>query len=465
MTFNSLVYLVFLPVVVLIYILLPKKIKPYLLLVASYVFYCWSSFYLMFLILSVTLLTYLSSLMIHHSQKEWVRKLLLVLSAVSLLGTLFGFKYLNFFLETCFGIASLFGLQVAFSPLKILLPVGISFYIFQTLGYVIDVYRKEYDPVFNFFHYALFVSFFPQLVAGPIERMDHLLPQLLNGKNPDFPHLMLSLRYLVVGYVKKIAVADILAVFVNYVYSSLTVSSGASILLATLFFYGQIYCDFSGYCDIAKGSAYLFSVELMDNFKKPYSASSMSDFYRRWHVSLGGWFRDYLYIPLGGNRHGKVRQVLAVFLVFFFSGLWHGANWTFVLWGIFCGLFVILSSLFKKKTSFVSVIVTFILVTFSWIFFRCQNVGEIAICFERIFTSFVSGSGMEFFKEGFYLFYSLLALALIPLVDSLKVLNFEEEKPSFVLCSLYAALIGLVVVSSFYLSMNHLGGGFIYFQF
>ena len=465
MAFNSLAYLCFLPIVVLLYQILPGKIKPYFLLVASYFFYACSSWKLLFLIFSTTLASYLFAIWIHHAERLWIRRLLLVSCLVLLFGSLFIFKYLNFFAESVVNLIHLFGGKTTFSPFSILLPVGISFYTFQTLSYVIDVYRKDSLPVYQFFHYALFVSFFPQLVAGPIERADDLLPQLLSAKRLDVEHALKASRYLVSGYVKKIAIADILAVFVNRIYSDLPSSSGFSILLATLFFYGQIYCDFSGYCDIAKGSAYLFSVELSENFDRPYLADSMSDFYRRWHVSLGRWFRDYLYIPLGGNRHGKLRQLLAMFLVFFFSGLWHGANWTFVLWGLFCGVFVMVSGLFKgHERKWFYVPLTFFLVLVSWIFFRCQSVTEIGICLTRIFTSFVSGTGLESFHDGFYLFYCVAAFSLIVFVDRLPFISLDESK-GIMDCALYVSLVVLVVFASVYLSTNHLGGGFIYFQF
>ena len=465
MAFNSLSYLVFLLVAVLVYQILPRKAKPYFLLLASFFFYACSSWKLLFLILSTITVSYLCAIGIYYAKRQWIKNSILVICLVLLLGCLFFFKYLNFFAESMAALIRLFGGEASYSPLSILLPIGISFYTFQTISYVVDVYRKDTRPVFQFFHYALFVSFFPQLVAGPIERADVLLPQLLSARRLDLNSVLKASRYLLRGYVKKIAIADILAVFVDHVYSDLSVSSGFSILLATLFFYGQIYCDFSGYCDIAKGSAYLFSVELSENFDRPYLSSSMSDFYRRWHISLGSWFRDYLYIPLGGNRHGRFRRFVAVFLVFFFSGLWHGASWTFVLWGLFCGFFVILSDCFKSKTEGkLSIVLTFVLVLVSWIFFRCQKIREIGICFTRIFTSFVSGSGLELFEDGFYLTYSLLALVSIPFIDRLPVLRFEDDN-GILYGAVYFSLVTLVVFSSFYLSSNHLGGGFIYFQF
>lgn len=469
MTFNSLIYLIFLPAVVLLYFCLPNKIRPYFLLISSYFFYAFSNVWLYFLILFSTLLTYLCALGIEKSENKNIKKFYLIFSTSISLGILFIFKYLNLFGKSLFDFMKLFNNDISYKSIDIILPVGISFFTFQTLSYVVDVYRGDYKPVKNFFHYALFVSFFPQLVAGPIERIDHLLPQLLEDKKFKIDNITKASKFLVSGYVKKIVIADMLSIFVDSVYSNLSISSGSSILLATLFFYGQIYCDFSGYCDIAKGSAYLFGFELMDNFDKPYLSSSMGEFYRRWHISLGSWFRDYLYIPLGGNRKGKVRQIINVLFVFFFSGLWHGANWTYVLWGLYCGLFVILESLIKvkNKNKFIFVPLTFIVVLFSWIFFRCQSILEIGVCFNKIFTSFINGTGYSCFDDKLYLVFSIFALILIPLIDNLPSLKFEEGKlnESISTISLYSILIILVVVSSCYLNQTGKQGGFIYFQF
>ena len=469
MTFNSLIYLIFLPIVVLIYFVLPNKIRPYFLLIASYVFYAFSNIWLSFLILGSTLLTYLCALGIEKSENKNTKKFLLILSTTISLGLLFAFKYLNFFGQTLFNFIGLFNKNISYTTLNIILPVGISFFTFQTLSYVVDVYREDYKPVKNFFYYALFVSFFPQLVAGPIERIDHLLPQLLEEKQFHISNITKASRYLVMGYVKKIVIADMLSIFVDSVYSSLALSSGSSILLATLFFYGQIYCDFSGYCDIAKGSAYLFGIELMENFDRPYLSSSMSEFYRRWHISLGKWFKDYLYIPLGGNRKGKARQILAIFFVFFFSGLWHGASWTYVLWGLYCGFFVIFESLIKVKNRDKRIFIplTFIAVLISWIFFRCQSVEEIGICFTRIFTSFISGNGFESFDDKFYLVFSIIAFISIPLIDKLPSLDFEKEDLNYSISTIacYSVFIILIVLASIYLNKVNKSGGFIYFQF
>lgn len=467
MAFNSLAYLLFLPLAVLIYYACPGKIRPYLLLAFSYFFYAFADWRLSFLILLTTLTSYLGGLLVERCPKEWMRRLVLIVSVGFSLSVLFVFKYLNFVIASIDKIGSFFQQDLSIRTLDILLPVGISFYTFQTLSYVVDVYRKDVSPVRNFFHYALFVSFFPQLVAGPIERVDHLLPQLLEAKRFESQNLVKASRYLVMGYVKKIVIADILSVFVDSVFASLSLASGASILVAVLFFYAQIYADFSGYCDIAKGSAYLFSIELMDNFDKPYLSSSMAEFFRRWHVSLDLWFRDYLYVPLGGNRKGKFRQILAVLLVFFCSGLWHGADWTFVIWGLYCGFIVALEILFghRRRNPYLFVPLTFLLVTVSWIFFRCQSIEDIGTCFVRIFTSFTKGSGFEAFQNTSYLIFALLSLFLLPFVDSLPRLADAKGELSVSSLALYTGLIALVVVSGFYLAKSDYGGGFIYFQF
>lgn len=328
MLFNSFAYAIFLPLVLIVYWAIPTKFRWLLLLIASYYFYMRWNYKYVVLILFTTIVSYSVALLLEQTKNQVLKRMYVVLSLMLCLGVLFVFKYFNF----AMGTLSRF---IVFEPryLDLLLPVGISFYTFQTLSYVIDVYRGDIAAERNFGIYAAYVSFFPQLVAGPIERPSNLLPQIkedhvFNIENADY-----GVRLILWGLFKKMLIADNLAVFVDLVFEDIYSYSGGAILIATLFFTIQIYCDFSGYSDIARGSAKLFGIELMENFKSPYFSTSVKDFWGRWHISLSSWFKDYLYIPLGGNRVKKIRNCVNVLITFLVSGLWHGANWNFVVWG------------------------------------------------------------------------------------------------------------------------------------
>ena len=328
MLFNSMAYAIFLPLVFIIYWCIPSKYRWILLLGASYYFYMsWNPKYVV-IIAFTTAVSYLCALALEKVSSQPLRKIIVFIALMLCLGVLFIFKYYNFTLKTISHF-------ISFEPkyLDFLLPVGISFYTFQTLSYVIDVYRKEIKAEKHFGIYATFVSFFPQLVAGPIERSGNLLPQIKEKHVFDIEKARYGIWLIVWGVFKKVIVADNLAVFVDQVYGDVYSYSGFSLVLATLFFTFQIYCDFSGYSDIARGSANLFGIELMENFKSPYFSESVKDFWSRWHISLSSWFRDYLYIPMGGNRVGTIRNCFNVLVTFLVSGLWHGASWNFVIWG------------------------------------------------------------------------------------------------------------------------------------
>lgn len=328
MLFNSMAYAIFLPLVFIIYWCIPSKYRWILLLGASYYFYMsWNPKYVV-IIAFTTVVSYLCALALEKVSSQPLRKIIMFIALTLCLGVLFIFKYYNFTLNTICHF-------ISFEPkyLDFLLPVGISFYTFQTLSYVIDVYRKEIKAEKHFGIYATFVSFFPQLVAGPIERSGNLLPQIKKKHVFDIEKARYGIWLIVWGVFKKVIVADNLAVFVDQVYGDVYSYSGFSLVLATLFFTFQIYCDFSGYSDIARGSANLFGIELMENFKSPYFSESVKDFWSRWHISLSSWFRDYLYIPMGGNRVGTIRNCFNVLVTFLVSGLWHGASWNFVIWG------------------------------------------------------------------------------------------------------------------------------------
>lgn len=334
MLFNSWQFGIFLPIVFGLYWALPQKHRWALLFLASYWFYMsWNVKYVV-LILFTTIISYFAAILLERFRsRNAIKKLILFLTLLACLGVLFVFKYFNFFSESLAFMAGKIGLQLHPMTLKLLLPVGISFYTFQTLSYVIDVYRGSVRAEKHFGIYATFISFFPQLVAGPIERTSNLLPQIKGEHVFDYDQAMYGARLMLWGFFKKLVIADNLALFADKVFNDVYSYTGFSLLLATFFFTIQIYCDFSGYSDIARGAAKLFGIELMENFKSPYFASSIHEFWSRWHISLSTWFRDYVYIPLGGNRVSKIRHNINLLITFLVSGLWHGANWTFVIWG------------------------------------------------------------------------------------------------------------------------------------
>ena len=393
MLFNSLEFLIFFPIVVLLYYLIPDRWKHYWLLLASYYFYMsWNARYAL-LILFSTLVTYACGLLLEKAQEKGdagrTRKWLVFAGLFLNLSLLVYFKYFNFLLSSFESALALVHVQLRLPQFDILLPVGISFFTFQALGYTIDVYRGDIRAEHDFFRYALFVSFFPQLVAGPIERSGNLLKQLAVPHRFSFEQTKEGILLMLWGYFLKIVLADRLALFIDRVYGDVMAYNGWYCLLATILFAVQIYCDFSGYSVIAIGAARILGVRLMENFDAPYFSTSVAEFWRRWHISLTSWFRDYLYIPLGGSRKGKARKYLNVLIVFLVSGLWHGASFTFVAWGALNGLFQIIGELLMPlrrkaaallnlhRESFVhravSCVFTFVLVDFSWIFFRASD--------------------------------------------------------------------------------------------
>lgn len=377
MLFNSMQYALFLPIVFAIYWALPHKYRWFLLLISSYYFYMsWNPKYV-FLILMTTVISYLSAIALERWRGSAVRKAILAGSAVICLGTLFLFKYFNFFMASFSKVCSVFSIHLHPVTLKLLLPVGISFYTFQTLSYVIDVYRGDIPAEHHFGKYATFISFFPQLVAGPIERASNLLPQILGEHTFDYDQASYGLKLMAWGFFKKILIADMLAQYTS-ILATPQAYSGFSLALAVFFFAIQIYCDFSGYSDIAIGTAKLLGINLMTNFKSPYFSQSIHEFWSRWHISLSTWFRDYVYIPLGGNRVGKMRHCLNLMITFLISGLWHGAQWTFVIWGAVHGAVQIAENLLLPKrlrkpstglVGFVRVVLVFAVCCFAWVFF------------------------------------------------------------------------------------------------
>lgn len=406
MLFNSVSFIVFFPIVVLLYFAIPKKIRYLWLLAASYFFYmCWNAKYALLLFYS-TAVTYISGLLIDRcdqkGQPRRRKKLFVALSFTLNLSLLFLFKYFDFAIENINLILAKCNLALLTPKFDLLLPVGISFYIFQALSYTMDVYRKEIYVEKNFLKYALFVSFFPQLVAGPIERSKNLLVQIGRQTLFSYENFRRGLLLMLWGYFQKIVIADRIGLLVDTVYGNVGQYEGCYFLLASVLFAIQIYCDFSGYSLIAVGAAKVMGFTLMENFNCPYFAQSVAEFWRRWHISLTSWFRDYLYIPLGGSRRGTARKYLNVLLVFLVSGLWHGAQWTYVAWGGLNGLFQVVGGMLapcreklgkllgvKEKSfghRFLKIAVTFVLVDFAWIFFRAESMRDASYMIRSIFT-------------------------------------------------------------------------------
>lgn len=392
MLFNSFPFLVFFIAVTIIYFSLPYRFRWILLLISSYYFYmCWKAEYVILIIIS-TLIAYYTALLMTDTKKLFRKKMYLCLSLVSNLAILLGFKYVDFITDNLQTFLDYFNLSAAIPRPDILLPIGISFYTFQILGYSIDVYRQKVQPERHLGIFAVYVAFFPQLVAGPIERANRLLPQFKKRNDIKYINVKQGLELSMWGLFKKVAIADSIAGLVDVVYATPQSHSGFTLVLATFLFSIQIYCDFSGYSDIAIGIAKILGYDLMVNFRQPYFSKSISEFWRRWHISLSTWFRDYLYIPLGGNRVSKPRWCINIMIVFAVSGLWHGANWTFFVWGLLHGTYLLVSVLtdpWRKQLSrylklqkvprlqsFCSTATVFLLVTAGWVFFRANSLND-----------------------------------------------------------------------------------------
>lgn len=455
MNFNSLEFLVFLPVVSALHWALPHRFRWALLLGASWLFYFWWDLWAGFLLVGAALVSWLCGRGIARAESQRLRRTLLALALTVCLGCLAAFKYTGFF-------ASLAGLELSW---QIILPVGISFYTFQTLSYVIDVYRGGVEAERRFGYYALFVAFFPQLVAGPIERPGNLLPQLKEERKFSAKNLSAGGWLLLEGYFKKIVIADRLALFVDRVYAAPGEAVGPEILLATVLFGLQIYCDFSGYSDIARGAAKLLGVDLTENFHRPYGVASVRDFWRRWHISLTGWFTDYVYIPLGGNRKGLPRQVFNLLAVFMLSGLWHGAGWTFIAWGLIHGLYRAAGAVWERfrgdspqKQGAWAYIRTFLLVSFPWLFFRAPSMGDALTMLSRLTV------GWDGLLPALGQILSLaLPLVCLPLAERL---SGEREQRDWYASAL-TVFCAVTAIGTAWLAQLAGGGGnaFIYFQF
>lgn len=378
------------------------KLQNLLIVVSSYVFYGWWDWKFLSLILFSTIIDYFVGLGMGSKIQEHRRKYYLYISVLINLVLLGTFKYYNFFLQNFISAFSFFGKTISADSLNIILPVGISFYTFQTMGYSIDVYRRKLNPTKDFIAFAAFVSFFPQLVAGPIERASNLLPQF--GKDREFSYQTAVDGYMQIlwGFFKKIAIADNCAVYANMIFNNSSEYSGSTLFLGAIFFSFQIYGDFSGYSDIAIGVSKLFGFNLMKNFAFPYFSRDIAEFWRRWHISLSSWFRDYVYIPLGGSRGGKFISIRNTIIIFLLSGFWHGANWTFIIWGLIHALYFLPLLLTSKNRKYVEIVakenflpsvgeafqifLTFLLIVFSWVFFRARSLGHASTIMHEIFS-------------------------------------------------------------------------------
>ena len=406
MLFNSIDFAIFLPVVFIIYWYVTNhnlRLQNLLIVLASYLFYGWWDWRFLSLVMFSTTVDYLIGIQLTKEENTTKRKVFLWTSIIVNLGFLGFFKYYNFFVDNFTSAFTFFGSDIQVNTLNIILPVGISFYTFQTLSYTIDVYRRKLQATNDFIGFAAFVSFFPQLVAGPIERATHLLPQFHRPRTFVYSDAVDGLRQVLWGLFKKVVIADNCAELANTIFNDAGSMNGSAHVLGALFFTFQIYGDFSGYSDIAIGVSRLFGFDLMRNFAFPYFSRDIAEFWRRWHISLSTWFRDYLYIPLGGSRGGLTMKIRNTFIIFIVSGFWHGANWTFIVWGALNAIYFLPLLLAKKNRNnmeivakgsympsareFISILVTFSLTVFAWIFFRAENIGAAFDYISTIFSS------------------------------------------------------------------------------
>ena len=478
MLFNSVAFAIFLPIVFIVYWALPHKFRWPLLLIASYYFYMsWNAKYVV-LILFTTVLSYIAGILVEKYESAKIKKSILLITLIACLGVLFFFKYFNFAFDSLTSLLRLFSIQLNPVTLNVILPVGISFYTFQTLSYVIDVYRGEVKAEKNFGIYATFISFFPQLVAGPIERTSNLLPQIKSKKQFNYDNATYGLKLMAWGYFKKMAVADVLATYVDKVYSNLGSMTGFDYAMAIVFFTIQIYCDFSGYSDIAIGTAKILGIDLMTNFRSPYFSKSIKEFWSRWHISLSSWFKDYVYIPLGGNRCKRSRSYLNLLITFLVSGLWHGANWTFVMWGGVHGVLQIIEKQcdgalkkFRGKnkiTKWIAVVIIFVICNLAWVLFRADNLHDaLFVVYHAVVDLknpslyFHSNCGIgksvllkitaTFMLLGVYDYFSLQT----------DVIKWVSNQKLIIRWSIYVILILMIMINS---PVNN-QAAFIYFQF
>jgi D-alanyl-lipoteichoic acid acyltransferase DltB (MBOAT superfamily) len=487
MLFNSIDFAVFLPIVFLLYWFVTNtnlKAQNLLIVFASYFFYGWWDWRFLSLIIFSTIVDYSIGYLLADEEKTRKRKLLLWISIIVNLGFLGFFKYYNFFLENFIEGFSLLGVPFSAGSLSIILPVGISFYTFQTLSYTIDVYKRKLEPTKDFIAFAAFVSFFPQLVAGPIERATNLLPQFYKKRHFDYRLAVDGLQQVLWGLFKKIVIADNAALYVNQIFENYDGYSGSTLLLGGIFFAFQIYGDFSGYSDIAIGISRLFGFNLMQNFAFPYFSRDIAEFWRRWHISLSTWFRDYLYIPLGGSKGGVSMKIRNTFIIFLVSGFWHGANWTFVVWGFINACYFLPVMLLKQNRKNIGVVAegkylpnlrelfqigfTFFLTVIAWIFFRADSLSEAFKYLKRLFSSSlfsISTQDLKRISFGADILYYIGLLLIFIVIEWLMRnkqhgLQLQASKFSRPIRWIFYYLIGFAI---FWFGASQ--QDFIYFQF
>ncbi|SDK04189.1 MBOAT family O-acyltransferase [Flavobacterium noncentrifugens] len=469
MIFNSLQFLVFFIVITILYFQLPHKFRWLLLLLGSCYFYmAFVPIYIVILGFTIVI-DYFAGILLEDSQGK-KRKMYLIMSLVANISVLAVFKYYNFINFNISEIYHAFGSDTPFPYLKILLPIGLSFHTFQAMSYTIEVYRGNQKAERHFGIYSLYVMFYPQLVAGPIERPQNLIHQFHEKHDFDYGRFKSGLMLMAFGLFKKVVIADRLAMMVDYSYENSSTLGGSTLLVATVFYAFQIYCDFSGYSEIAIGAARVMGFDLMENFRAPYFSASISEFWKRWHISLSTWFKDYLYIPLGGNRTSVSRWYFNLMVIFLVSGLWHGANWTFIIWGFLHGsylIFAILKDKFLQKinwkfpkshlNTFIDIVLTFSLVVFAWIFFRAENVQQAFTVIGKIFD-FSSYNAITLGLNAGEIWFSVMLIVLLSLKEKYYSRIFTNTNVAF-----YSQLLLIVVLC--YLFGVYSEKQFIYFQF
>lgn len=482
MLFNSIAFLLFLPIVVLIYYSLSHSWRWLWLLAASCFFYMFFKPEYILILFFTIVIDFYAGIKIEQSQNKYNKKAWLIASLIANIGILAVFKYFNFINGNISGIADWLHIKNPIPSLNILLPIGLSFHTFQAMSYTIEVYRGNQQAEKHFGIYSLYVMFFPQLVAGPIERPQNIIHQLKEKKEVIYQNFSDGAKLILWGLFKKVCIADRLAVFVNHVYKAPADHNGFEVLVAIVFFSFQIYCDFSGYTDIAIGSAKILGIDLMKNFNRPYAAKSVTEFWKRWHISLSTWFRDYLYIPLGGNRKGTFTMYSNVLIVFLLSGLWHGANWTFVLWGFIHGLAVIVESQWIRLRSkindidvvvnnpiiqSISLLLTFAFVSVAWMIFRAPSIENVQVLFHQLGTIEWQQVNWNVFGESQKAEFKLGIIAIF-LLEVIQYITKKEGVVQF-LNNQYAAVRWTIYLVFTFLMLLfgsfHKSQEFIYFQF
>lgn len=487
MLFNSLTFLIFLVCILSLYYILPYKYKWYLLLIGSCIFYMAWRIEFIFLILFSSFFNYYIGLLIEKYENK--SKTILTTGLIINFLILFIFKYSIFINHSFMSIYNYFNIPYPIKDFDIILPMGISFYTFQATSYTIDIYRKRYKAEKNILKVSLYIMFFPQLVAGPIERADNLLNQLFLNHKLNIYNISMGIKIMLIGYFKKIVIADRIAILVNTVYNSPYDYNGISFIIATIFFAIQLYCDFSGYSDIAIGCAKLFNINLMENFKSPYFSKSVKEFWTRWHISLSTWFKDYLYIPLGGNRKGIIKTYFNLMITFLVSGIWHGANWTFILWGGLNGFYQIVGDLknrflksinFNIKNKYINrffnifrTLITFSLICFSLIFFRANTVKDAFYIINNLFSDIQNVNNIQYLYNistqlGLNIFEILMATACIMILFIIEIFEYKQRiyitlnKLPFIIRFIFYYIITIIILS---MGVFSNAGQFIYFQF